>query len=98
MGLGWSLRDNDWNKLRQILQQIASLRFGPDATPTFAGLDIEGSITISGGISANELTLGGLTASQALMTVGTCSWANPLSSRGYIVSAGSNAMVRLNSG
>lgn len=42
MGLGYSFRDGDWPRLRQIIQKLSSLNFGPDATPTLAGLTLTG--------------------------------------------------------
>ncbi|KKK78089.1 hypothetical protein LCGC14_2847070, partial [marine sediment metagenome] len=42
MGLGYSFRDGDWPRLRQIIQKLSSLNIGPEATPVFAGLTING--------------------------------------------------------
>jgi hypothetical protein len=66
MGIGWTLRDNDWNKLRQILQRIASLRFGYDATPTFTGLSVTTLSATS--ISATTLSVSTVSAVSATIT------------------------------
>ena len=42
MGLGYTFRDGDWARLRQIIQKMSSLKFGPDAAPTFSGLTLTG--------------------------------------------------------
>lgn len=47
MGLGYSFKDGDWPRLRQIIQKLSSLKFGPDATPTFAGLTLNGDLDLS---------------------------------------------------
>jgi hypothetical protein len=31
---------NDWNKLQRTLSQLASLKLGPEAVPTFAGISV----------------------------------------------------------
>ncbi len=46
-GLGYSFRNGDWERLRQIIQQLASLRFGPESTPIFAGLTLTDSLALS---------------------------------------------------
>ncbi len=45
MGLGYTFRDGDWPRVRQIIQKLSSLNIGPESTPTFAGLTISGDIT-----------------------------------------------------
>ena len=42
MGLGYTFKDGDWARLRQIIQKIASIEFGPDSVPTFGGLTLTG--------------------------------------------------------
>jgi len=42
MGFIPSIKDNDWSSVRQAVQKIASIKLGPDATPTFAGLTLTG--------------------------------------------------------
>lgn len=42
MGLGYTFRDGDWPRLRQIIQKLSSLNFGPESTPTMAGLTLTG--------------------------------------------------------
>lgn len=59
-GFGYNLRDGDWVRLRQILQQLSSYKLGPTANPVFndvevsGGLTIEGGLTVSGGITGLE--------------------------------------------
>ena len=42
MGLGYTFRDGDWARLRQIIQKMASINFGPDSAPIFSGLTLTG--------------------------------------------------------
>jgi hypothetical protein len=60
MGFGWSFRDGDWQRLRQIIQKIGSIDLGPQSTPVFGGLTITGDTTIGGSLVVDgSLTLGG---------------------------------------
>ena len=60
--------DGDWNRLRQVVNKLSSIRLGPTSTPTYAGLTLTGlsgvleatTGTISG--SADHASLGSLTA------------------------------------
>lgn len=47
-GIGWNFAEGDWVRLRQIIQQIASFKFGYAASPTFDNLTLTGSLNISG--------------------------------------------------
>jgi hypothetical protein len=40
MGYGWSFKDGDWERLRQIIQKIASINLGPESVPTFGGVSV----------------------------------------------------------
>ena len=42
MSLVPTVRDGDWNGVRRAIQKLASIRLGPTATPTFAGLTLTG--------------------------------------------------------
>ncbi|MHA2350478.1 MAG: hypothetical protein ACXADL_12715, partial [Candidatus Thorarchaeota archaeon] len=62
MGFGWSFKDNDWNRLRQIIQKIGSIDLGPQSTPTFAGVTITGDATFENDVTVGgDLTLSSLT-------------------------------------
>lgn len=52
MGYGWSFRDGDWTRLRQIIQKIASVELGPDSVPTFGNLYL-------GGLTSGRVTYAG---------------------------------------
>jgi hypothetical protein len=39
-GLGYTFKDGDWTRLRQIIQKMSSLNFGYDASPTFSSLTL----------------------------------------------------------
>ena len=40
MGYGWTFRDGDWKRLRGIIQKLASLKLGPDSSPTFTDITL----------------------------------------------------------
>jgi len=63
MGLGYSFRDGDWPRLRQIIQKLSSLNIGPEATPVFAGLTINGGTIIDGDL----VVTGDITTQSALI-------------------------------
>jgi hypothetical protein len=65
MGFGWSFRDNDWNRLRQIIQKIGSIDLGPQSTPTFAGMTITGDATFE-----SSVTIGGTLDITGAVTIG----------------------------
>ncbi|KKK76994.1 hypothetical protein LCGC14_2858070, partial [marine sediment metagenome] len=54
MGLAYSFRDGDWPRLRQIIQKLSSLKVGPESTPVFAGLTINGDLVVTGDITTQS--------------------------------------------
>jgi ABC-type transport system substrate-binding protein len=46
-GYGWSFRDGDWPRLRQIIQKLSSQIIGPTSTPVFSGVKFADGTTIS---------------------------------------------------
>lgn len=68
-GIGWSFANDDWPRLRQIIQQLATLKFAYDSIPTFAGLNLTGNLTISAG----TLTVTGLGSGVVKSTAGLLS-------------------------
>lgn len=67
-GLGYNLPQHDEQRIRQLFQKLVSLRFGPEASPTFEGLNLT-SLTV-GDITADGLTLNDLTASRLMSSDG----------------------------
>jgi hypothetical protein len=66
MGYGWSFRDGDWERLRQIIQKISRNYLGPEASPTFGDATITNDLTVGGDF---DLT-GGLTIGGTLILTG----------------------------
>jgi len=92
MGFGYTLKDGDWKRLRQIIQKLSSLNLGPDATPTFKSITLASatisslsvaSATIStiqgGNLIYDSATVSSLVATTAVistLTVGTANVAD----------------------
>ena len=54
---------NDWNKLQRTISQLASLKLGPAAIPTFAGVSVEYVVATSaivGSLAATSLVAGSM--------------------------------------
>lgn len=72
MGFGYSFRDGDWPRLRQIIQKLSSLNVGPESTPTFASLTITGDLSVGGDgtfdnlIIADDGWIGSVTTNQSI--------------------------------
>ena len=56
MGFGYSFRDGDWPRLRQIIQKLSSLKIGPEATPVFAGMTINGALAVTGAVTGESFS------------------------------------------
>lgn len=52
MSLSSNIKDNDWVSVRQAIAKIGSIKLGPTASPTFAGLTLTG-LTASRLVSTN---------------------------------------------
>ncbi|MHC4332600.1 MAG: hypothetical protein ACYSTZ_00165 [Planctomycetota bacterium] len=59
-GYGWSLRNGDWPRLRQILQKVSKNYLGPESTPQFSGLTVTGDTNITGNVTiGGTMTIAG---------------------------------------
>ena len=60
MGFGWTFRDNDWDRLRQIVQKISNNVFSPESTVAFDTLNLTTDLTVGGDATITaDLSVGG---------------------------------------
>ncbi len=71
MALIPDVKEGDWHGLNKILKKLSTLRFGSESTPTFGGLVISGTLTLSG-LTASRLI--STDASKGLESTDLVSW------------------------